>query len=208
MQNNKSSFRAFFAIEIPDEIKKTIAAIINPLKTNLTLQQIKWVRLANWHITLCFLGNISEQQYQCIDQKIKTAIIAINNFRIELTKLGPFPSDKEFHVISLEPKTSVTLATLALTIEDNIRACGIQIKNRPFRPHLTIGRIKNKNATKTRTFSNIFNNIKLPPMSFNVTAIKLFRSDALKEKSSSNEETTSTESVYTEVAAYELNQKI
>lgn len=204
MQNNKSPFRAFFAIEIPEDIKKVIATIINPLKSNPILQQIKWVKPSNWHITLCFLGNISEEQKQCIDKKIKPIIESTNAFSIDLTKLEPFPSAEEFHSISLGPQTSITLTTLALTIEHNVAFCGIKTKNRPFRPHLTIGRIKNKNTTKIQ----LFNNIKLPAMSFMVSAIKLFRSDTSKSISPSNERTTATESVYTGVAIYELNKKM
>lgn len=170
----KKSFRAFFAINIPENIKNTIITAIKPLYTHHALQQVKWIKSENWHITLCFLNTISEQQYQCIDQKIKTAIKSISKFSIEFTKLQPFPSAKKFHVVNLQPKPLTTLASLAATIEQNVITCGIPTENRPFNPHLTLGNVNNRHKSQMVSLLQQFT---LPTMSFDVTDIKLFKSE-------------------------------
>ncbi|MDR1057632.1 MAG: hypothetical protein LBL17_03640 [Coxiellaceae bacterium] len=51
--------------------------------------------------------------------------------------------------------------------------CGIETDKRQFKPHLTLGRLNNESKISTETFTQI----KLPPMHFKVTEIKLFKSE-------------------------------
>lgn len=186
----KQSFRAFFAIDIPEDIKKAIITATKPLHTYYSLSQIKWVKPENWHITLCFLNTISEQQYQCLDKKIKIALKSITSFHVELKSLQPFPSAEKFHIINLRPEPQENLTKLALIIEQNVKTCGIQTENRPFIPHLTLGRINNNQHKIQPKF---LDKIALPTMNFDIIRLKLFKSEPQP-----------TGSLYTPVSVYDF----
>ena len=189
MQKN---IRTFIAIEIPKEIKATILTAIKPLHLHPALKNIKWTDPINWHITLCFLGNISQQQLQCINSEIKPAAKAFQSFNVKLTKIEPFPSAQKFNILSLKPQPIAILKNLATVITNNATTCDIQTEKRPFKPHLTLAQIKDQ----TKICPQITNNIKLPAINFKVTTIKLFKSE-LKL----------TRSVYTVMATYKLPQE-
>lgn len=54
---------------------------------------------------------------------------------------GFFPTEKSPRVVWLGVHAAVGLAQLAKRIEDRLAALGIARENRPFAPHLTIGRL-------------------------------------------------------------------
>lgn len=186
----KTTFRAFIAIDIPENIKETICKkIVNPLQKNQELEHIKWTKKENLHITLVFLGNITEQQYQEINKKVKENLASSKPFVMKLTTLEPFPSKKKFHALVLQPQPLIPLKKLASLIKNGIETREIQANNRQFKPHLTLGRLKGRYKIDDK----ILKKIKLPAMHFEVTAIKLFKSELQSEGS-----------VYTPVATYDF----
>ena len=52
--------RTFIAIEVPKEIKNTVEIYVNPLKKEKA--KISWVKPENIHITLKFLGEVTEDK--------------------------------------------------------------------------------------------------------------------------------------------------
>ncbi|MBU0744272.1 MAG: RNA 2',3'-cyclic phosphodiesterase [Gammaproteobacteria bacterium] len=238
----EDTFRAFFAIDIPENIKKTILSYTKSLHPLLSSKQIKWTRPQNLHLTLCFLGNITEQQYQKINKKIKKAAKTFPPFTMKLTTIQQFPSTKGLlkseqklslrayevseaiqeyiinqgifgllrryaprddskkldfssltnkpHAIVLKPQALAPLEKLASNIKKDSIRCGIKIESRPFIPHVTLGRI----GKRQKIDNKIFTEFKIPPISFKVTAIKLFKS-----------EPQSGGSVYTPIAIYNFN---
>lgn len=179
--------RVFFAIDIPADKKKSIAKVIKPWQKNQAWQKINWAKPKNLHITLCFLGNISLTQYQYFGPSIATAIKSINKFHLELTTLHPFPTAKNFQILSIRPQPVAELANLALTITQTVEACGIKTEKRSFKPHLTLGRVITPPKLSLLAASTF------PAISFEITKVKLFASTPK-----------STGSVYNTIAVYNL----
>jgi len=150
-----NSFRAFLAIEVPNETKHALVTAIKPLRSNPALQLIKWTRPENLHITLRFLGNISQQQYQCIDQKISQAIKTMGGLHLTLTTLQPLPSTENLRVLTVKVEPYVALTTMALTLDHIVTTCGIPDEKRPFNPHLTLGRINNQRKINPNILHNV-----------------------------------------------------
>lgn len=174
MDTTKNSFRAFIAIGIPKNIQQIIKFFIDSLNTYGDFAQVKWVKSKNLHLTICFLGNITNKQYKNINQKITKFAQATSPLTLKFTDLQFFPAAKKncALVLNLEPNTG--LIQLASNIRDKVAACGIQIDQRKFIPHLTLGRLKAKPGLKK---TNLFK-IQPPPLSFKAANIKLFESIA------------------------------
>jgi 2'-5' RNA ligase len=170
-----SSIRSFIAIELPQEIIETVASLQDRLrKYGLN---IRWMRPKNMHLTLKFLGNISEEDIAPITSILKTAVDTGEPFHLKGQGLGIFPGISRPRVVWLGVAGEVeTLKQYQLRIEESVEKVGFQKENRPFRAHLTLGRIK-ENLDKRILLELIEQCGNFESDSFTVSSIILFRSD-------------------------------
>lgn len=131
--------RTFVAVEINnDEVLESIKKI----QSDLDLRA-KPVALENIHFTLLFLGEISEQ----ISFKVQEALSSIKfvEFDVEFQGIGAFPKVSQPRVIwvGTDEKGGEQLCNLASQVESALSPLGFQ-RDKPFRSHVTIFRIKNK----------------------------------------------------------------
>ncbi len=131
--------RTFVAIEISNEdVKKSIKDFQNNLRINA-----KPVNMEQLHFTLQFLGEISEEQAQKVIESLRT--IKFSEFAINLKGIGTFPKPKFPRVIWIgtDEKGGENLVELAKKVETVLNPLGL-ISDKPFKPHITIFRIKKK----------------------------------------------------------------
>ncbi len=131
--------RTFVAIEINSE---DVLGAIKKIQTELTIRA-KPVSLDNIHFTLMFLGEVSEK----IAEKIQGALnlIRFESFDVEFTGIGAFPKARIPRVIwvGTDKNGGEQLSNLALQVENALSQFGFH-SDKPFQPHVTIFRIKNK----------------------------------------------------------------
>jgi len=131
--------RTFVAIEISN------GNIINSIKKFQAEVNInaKPVEPKNWHFTLQFLGEISEE----ISQKIIQALhkIEFSSFSVNLKGVGAFPKPKSPRVIWIgtDENGGNMLIQLSKKVEKVLEPLGF-FSDKPFKPHITIFRIKKK----------------------------------------------------------------
>ncbi len=133
--------RTFIAVEVPVAVRDRIAELENRLKGTGT--DIKWVEPGNIHITLKFLGNIETDQPAVIRNGLCTALDDIASFDLKLGRVGAFPDlnrPRVFWVSVDEGREELT--AMQQCIETELHACGFVREERPFSPHLTIGRVR------------------------------------------------------------------
>jgi 2'-5' RNA ligase len=97
--------RCFVAIDLPEHIKARIFHEIEILKQQ-GLVSGKFVEKENLHLTLKFLGELTEKQIKDIGEKLSE--ISFNKFKVSLSEIGVFP-DKNFVKVlwvGLETKNS------------------------------------------------------------------------------------------------------
>ena len=135
-----SKKRLFIGIKV--EIAKELKNFIIDLKTNLKDEKFKWVDYSNYHLTLKFLGETSENLIPQIDNVLKN--IAKNNqkFSIQLSGIGVFKNISNPRVLWIGINESEELNSLFNSIEDKLSLLGFKKEKRDFNPHLTIARIK------------------------------------------------------------------
>jgi len=102
----------------------------------------KVVPPGNWHITLRFLGNVDQVGYERFLGAIDSADLG-RSFRVGLRGLGAFPRPGSATVVWIGvEKGRDRLQYLAEVSEESARVAGLVAEERPFRPHLTLSRVR------------------------------------------------------------------
>jgi 2'-5' RNA ligase len=133
--------RSFIAIETPVEIQNAIAQTAAPLKNLLPKSLVRWVPPQNAHLTLKFLGDISPANLERLAEVLKAEAASHDVFSISIGGLGAFPNQRRARVIWMGLEAPPALAALQHGVEAAAAKLGYPLEERPFSPHLTIGRV-------------------------------------------------------------------
>ncbi len=154
--------RVFISIDIPEKVKEEIKKIQDNLPEFLG----KKTEVGKLHLTLKFLGEISEEEIKEIKKRLET--INFEKFKAEINSMGVF--SKEFlKIIWLDIKNCDELQREI----DNILS-DLFLKEKRFMSHLTIARVKN--VENKKDFLEKLNQIKIPKINFIVENFKLKKS--------------------------------
>jgi 2'-5' RNA ligase len=130
--------RLFVAIEIPEDIRRTLAALLHEFRS--ISPRLKWVRPENMHLTLAFLGETEPAKFS----EVQTALSTIRSpqpVSLEFRGLGFFPNAKRPRVFWVGIEASSNLAPIAREIDRSLHELGFLLNDRPFAPHLTLARL-------------------------------------------------------------------
>lgn len=132
--------RIFVGINFPKELKRKIYEVKEEISE---LSPVKWVNEENLHITLKFIGEISERELSLVDECLREVLPSFKKFKIRIRGVGVFPNFKSPKVIwfGIEDRDGF-LSRLAESIEEGLAKRGFRKEGKEFRPHLTIGRVK------------------------------------------------------------------
>lgn len=154
----KSVMRTFVAVDITnDSALHSIKKIQTELKINA-----KPVELQNLHFTLLFLGDVVEESLVKIKNALQT--LEFRSFDITFTHVGAFPKPTFPRIvwIGIDQNDAEELTNLASKVVKILSPLGFK-PDKPFKPHVTIFRVKNK-------VSNISDGLKkINPFSFKQT---------------------------------------
>jgi len=133
--------RTFIAIELPEEIKAEIAALQNDLRR--ARAEVSWTKPENIHLTLKFLGEVEEQLLAQVERACVEAAQTAAPFSLSLSGTGAFPGAKQPRVLWVGLTGGIEEARrLQSQLDERLSSIGFEKEERPFRPHLTIGRVK------------------------------------------------------------------
>ena len=141
--------RTFLAVTIPLEIKNKIEKFIEEFKyeTDKKRSNVKWVKIENIHITIYFFGNVGNQDLSILSNKLSEIGNTYPPFEISIKGVSAFPKPESPRVIWCGIiDNSNTLRKTNGFVRDIIRDnnLNVDIDNREFSPHLTIGRVKGR----------------------------------------------------------------
>jgi RNA 2',3'-cyclic 3'-phosphodiesterase len=142
--------RIFIAVKV--EVGEILLRMISSLKTGLKGENIKWTNQDNIHITLAFLGDTEEGKIKVISSVLMERCEGFGKFDLTIKGSGVFKNLDDPRIIWIGIDPSEKLMLLNDLIMNGLKDTNIKIENRPFKPHLTLGRIKylnNKVALKT-----------------------------------------------------------
>jgi 2'-5' RNA ligase len=133
--------RSFLAIELPKVILKKIEEVQRDLRS--TRADVRWVNPEKIHLTLKFFGNIEESRIDPIFKSIEEPTRNTLPFSIKVSGVGAFPHLKNPRVIWMGlVDGKAILTSFQKQIETQLEKIGFQPEDRPFHPHLTLGRMK------------------------------------------------------------------
>lgn len=133
--------RTFIALPLPDEVRLRIAELLRELKHILPNHALRFVRPEQMHLTLRFLGEISEQDAAGIPTALSAAIHGIAPLSLIAQGLGTFGALDRPRVVWLGLTGEIDrLNDLQRRVAEATAGLG-QTEERAFNAHLTLGRV-------------------------------------------------------------------
>jgi 2'-5' RNA ligase len=172
-------FRAFIPIELPDEIRESLELVTAHLKEKLADIPIRWVPVGNIHLTLKFLGDVSDTNYEMLTKILSVEAVNYRPFEFSVGGLGAYPNLRRPRVLWVGVEAPNEMHMLQRSIESETTRLGYATEKRGFSPHLTLGRVS-RNAT-TRNIQSISQVLNANEVGFlgvaRVNAVHLYRSE-------------------------------
>ena len=153
--------RLFVALSISDEVRESLASVLNEFRRADSTP--RWVNSLNLHVTLKFLGHISDHHLPRITEALQKVVRPFP-IAMEIRGVGFFPNDRRPAVVWAGIQAPPELALLAERVDQSLAPCGIAREARPYTPHLTLARFKDPRLSdalrtliaksKVRSFGN------------------------------------------------------
>ena len=174
-----SVIRAFVAIDLSEEIYQRLNEVAGNLQERLAGVPVRWVPVRNIHVTLKFLGDVSIKNLEVLKKLLETEARNHASFEISVGDLGAFPSERRPRVLWAGVEAPQELAVLQRGIESETARLGYAPEDRPFSPHLTLGRIgRNANSQDLQRVGEILKTTRIGFLgATRIQAVHLYRSD-------------------------------
>lgn len=142
MTGSRGPLRLFIAIPISAEAKRALDTLIRGLAVQAP-GGVRWVRPEGIHLTVKFLGDVEPTLVNPIAEAMGRAAAGGSPFRLQLSGLGMFPSERRPRVLWAGVVGDLeALEALQGRMEAEMSALSFPRENRPFSPHLTLGRVR------------------------------------------------------------------
>jgi len=135
--------RLFVALNTPREIRALMSETCGSLAA--AGPDVRWEPDGKLHCTLKFLGDTDPSRLDAIVRSLESAASSIPPLVIRYAGLGTFPHQRDPKVLWIGIECpGGTLASLQRNVEEHLSAVGCKPEDRPFHPHVTIGRVKSR----------------------------------------------------------------
>lgn len=148
--------RIFFAIDLPEAVRGEVNDYMSALKKKSRTNAIRWTKPENLHITLQFLPKAETSTIPNLVANVRKELEqAQAPQQIYLADIKLFPSPFRPRVIVLDVTPQSELSALAVAVGRGVLASDYEIDRRPYRGHLTLGRIKHTHGVNLQFLSAI-----------------------------------------------------
>lgn len=180
-----NQIRTFIAIDLPLLLQESIENQTARLRQTLGDDVIRWVSPHNMHLTLKFLGNVPAAHLDFLKQLLAQAAGSTPQFDMQIGGIGSFPNSKRPRVLWVGLHAPASLASLQKMIEDGANRLGYEKEERPFSPHLTLGRVRQGVDMSTlQKITHTLSSIQLGKIgTARVDSVHLYKSDLNSEGS-------------------------
>ena len=142
--------RLFLAVDLPDSLRRALGDLQSRLRSKV--MGWRWVRPEAIHLTVRFLGEVSEEEDAGHRAAWRRAAASCPRVRFSVGGTGVFPPRGAPRILwagvrALDPPDG--LIRLAEAVEQAARAQGFRPETRPFRPHLTVARAERRGHSES-----------------------------------------------------------
>lgn len=174
-----AGIRSFIAIDLPAKIQTRLDKVSAQLQERLEDVPVRWVPVENIHLTLKFLGDVSESNLEVLKDVLRTVVANYDKFEISIGGMGAFPQARRPRVIWIGIESPPELASIQRNIESETARLGYAREKRRFSPHLTLARVsRGAGARDVRKVAEVLNSFKVGFLGVaRVEAVRLYRSE-------------------------------
>jgi 2'-5' RNA ligase len=170
--------RLFLALEPDPATRQAIAEVSAAARraAGELASVLRWVPPENLHVTLHFVGDVETPARDRLLAALDTPLaVAVADVRLD--ELGAFPPAAPPRVlwVSLTPAEPVEAIHDALA--SRVSAAGLPVDPRPFAPHVTIARVRDRERRRTRDLLTRVRSVAIPAAHWHVDRATLFESD-------------------------------
>jgi 2'-5' RNA ligase len=132
--------RLFLAINFAPALRREIAAATAPLRE--CAPELAWTAEDRLHLTLKFLGEQAEDRLDALSAALAKTTAQHRELVMNVGGIGAFPNFRRARVVWMGVSPDPRLELLHHDIEVAYDALGCELEGRPFRPHLTLARVR------------------------------------------------------------------
>ncbi len=132
--------RLFLAIDITPG--KALLEAYDTIRHTLRMEKINWVRKDQMHLTLAFLGDTEDDIIPLLVTRLDPVLKAGRSFSLTLAGLGIFRNIHDPRVIWTGCQAEDEFQRIKGETDKILKSMDFEVEDRPFSPHLTLGRIK------------------------------------------------------------------
>jgi 2'-5' RNA ligase len=146
--------RIFVAVFPAAEAQEAAAAVIDRLRQ--PGDGVSWVKRENLHYTLRFMGDLGTSGLGRVTDAAREGAHGHASFTAALGAAGAFPNPPRARVLWLGlSEGGEALAALARSVEQSLRQKGFDRADRPFKSHLTLGRVRDRDQDWTERLDGV-----------------------------------------------------
>ena len=177
--------RLFIALETNEAVQHAVADVQQTLRRRGDSPQgsmpVRWVRPAQVHLTLQFLGNVVSSHIPSLVAAVAPSVAMHDALLLRADAVGAFPSMEVPRVLWLGLRgDDDRLMALQRSVAEAVRMVeGVVADRKPFRPHLTLGRIERLRRDApgiAAVVAALRRPVTVPPAMWPVNSVALIRS--------------------------------
>ncbi len=160
--------RLFIALTLPDPVRAAVAELVQPMNG------LAWVRTEQLHVTLRFLGDVTEDQLAPMLDHLGR--VRVEPFILPVEGVGSFPPNRPPRVVWVGVgRGHPRLFQLRQRVDDAVLASGLPLDVRTFHPHITMARVTGHSNPSLNRWLHGHESFAGPP--FRVEAFDLYASE-------------------------------
>ena len=170
-----SSIRSFIAVEFTKETTRDLARLISPLMQKWP--EYRWVEPENLHLTLNFLGDVPDQKIPRVCEIVRETMAGHSRFKFAFSELGAFPKALRPRILWVgvaDGKSQLT--KIYYDIADQLNELRLDRDRKAFRPHVTLGRIRDRQRWPDSVIEHLQTGSSLQLGTVDVNEVVLFSS--------------------------------
>jgi 2'-5' RNA ligase len=139
------NLRTFFALPVPERIARPLSDCADTLCAYDRGLDAHWVDSANYHLTLCFTGEVTLEQVTELEQLCRERLKQQGSFMVQLDRLAYYKANPRLAVLAALTSESEPLMALHRQMVEIAKEAGIRYDERDFKSHITLARLPASN---------------------------------------------------------------
>jgi 2'-5' RNA ligase len=141
--------RLFVGIPLDEEARRGVGKVVKKLKRGHW--PVRWEKENKWHMTLAFVGEIEAGELGRVVRAVKRGAGGIKRFEVRFKGLGAFPGWLLPRIVWMGLKGDLKrMARVYKGVRGELEREGFEFDKKPFRGHITLGRVKKEAKRKHR----------------------------------------------------------